>query len=151
MTCLSRRNALATGSVFSALAAIGLLSPRGAWAADANPFTATSLDEALKLMGATPTASGEITLSSPDIAENGAVVQVGVQSQLPKTQEIHLLVEKNANPLAASFTLPEGTAGFVQTRLKMGQTTAVWALVKADGRWYSATRESKVTLGGCGG
>jgi sulfur-oxidizing protein SoxY len=151
MTSLSRRDTLLSASLLGALTAIGLLSPALARAAGASPFTATSMDEALKALGATPTASTDITLTSPDIAENGAVVQVGVQSRLPRTEEIHLLVEKNANPLAASFTLPAGTSGFVQTRLKMGQTTAVWALVKADGRWYSATRESKVTLGGCGG
>ncbi len=150
MTPCTRREALISGSLLSALAAIGLLAPAAALAA-ADAFAATTVDEALKRLGATPAPSADITLSSPDIAENGAVVQVGVASRLPATQEIHILVEKNANPLVASYAVPEGTDGFVQMRLKMGQTSALWALVKADGRWYSATKESKVTLGGCGG
>ena len=72
-------------------------------------------------------------------------------SKLANTQEIHLLVEKNPMPLAASYVIPAGTDAFVQMRSKMGQSTMVWALVKADGRWYSASKETKVTLGGCGG
>jgi len=146
----SRRQALTTGSLLSALAAIGLLLPAGARAAE-GAFAAKTVDDALKLLDAQPAASSDITLSAPDIAENGAVVQVGVQSRLPKTQEIHILVEKNTNPLTASYTLPEGTDGFVQMRVKMGQTSPLWVLVKADGHWYSASKETKVTLGGCGG
>jgi len=150
MTSLNRREALLSGALLSALAAVGLLAPTAAGATE-GAFAAKTVDEALKLLGASPVPSTEITLSSPDIAENGAVVQVGVLSRLPRTQEIHLLVEKNANPLVASYTVPDGTDGFLQMRVKMGQTSPVWALVKADGRWYSASKESKVTLGGCGG
>ena len=149
-TACTRRGAIVTGSLWSALAAIGLLGSPPVGAAE-GAFAASSVDEALKRLGATPTPSTAITLTSPDIAENGAVVQVGVQSRLARTQEIHILVEKNANPLVASYILPEGTDGFVQMRVKMGQTTPVWVLVKADGQWYSASKESKVTLGGCGG
>lgn len=146
-----RRAALKASTAFvAALATIGLLRP-GAAAAQANAFAATSVEEAFKALGATPAASGEINLASPDIAENGAVVQVGITSKLPKTTEIHLLVEKNPMPLVASMSIPEGTEPFVQLRSKMGQTTTVWALVKADGKWYSASKETKVTLGGCGG
>jgi sulfur-oxidizing protein SoxY len=150
---LSRREALLQGAIGSALAAIGLW-PAGASAAaegvDA-AFAAANLADALRALGAQPADSAEVLLSTPDIAENGAVVQVGVQSSIPRTEEIHLLVEKNANPLVASFVIPAGTDSFVQLRVKMGQTTPVWALVKADGRWHAAHRETKVTLGGCGG
>ncbi|WP_338415458.1 thiosulfate oxidation carrier protein SoxY [uncultured Sphaerotilus sp.] len=147
----TRREALKFSGLLGVLAGIGLLSPTQVLASSDPAFAAKSLEDALKLLGATPTPSADILLTSPDIAENGAVVQVGVQSKLPATQEIHLLVEKNVNPLVASFTLNEGVAPFVQTRVRMGQSTLVWALVKADGRWYSASKESKVTLGGCGG
>ncbi len=152
MNPLSRREALLHGATWSALAAIGLW-PSGASAAEGADaaFAATSLADVLRALGAQPADSGEVLLSTPDIAENGAVVQVGVQSSLPRTEEIHLLVEKNATPLVASFAIPEGTDPFVQLRVKMGQTTPVWALVRAGGRWYAAHRETKVTLGGCGG
>ena len=146
----SRRTALQATALLSALSSIGLLAHTSAFAA-ADPFTAKSVADALKALGAEPAASTDIQLQSPDIAENGAVVQVSINSALPKTQEIHLLVEKNPFPLVASTVVPDGTDAFVQMRAKMGQTTTVWALVKADGRWFSASKETKVTLGGCGG
>ena len=89
-------------------------------------------------------------MRAPDIAENGAVVPVGVETKLKATQ-IAILVEKNPSNLAAQFMLPEGAEAFVTTRVKMGQSSNVHALVKADGKWYVATKEIKVTLGGCGG
>ena len=92
----------------------------------------------------------EVSLNAPDIAENGAVVPVGVSTSL-KAQQIAILVEKNPNVLAAHFTLPAGTEPFVGTRVKMGQTSNVMALVKADGKWFVTSKEVKVTLGGCGG
>jgi sulfur-oxidizing protein SoxY len=72
-------------------------------------------------------------------------------SKVPKTESIALLVEKNPNILAASFAIPDGTEPWVNTRVKMGQSSNVFALVKADGKYYYAAKEVKVTLGGCGG
>ena len=92
-----------------------------------------------------------VVITAPDIAENGAVVPVGVVSNLPKTEQIVIMIEKNPNMVAATFTLPEGTVADVQTRVKMGQTSDVYAMVKADGKFYMAKKEVKVTLGGCGG
>jgi sulfur-oxidizing protein SoxY len=146
----SRRQALQATAVLSALSSIGLLVPSMA-RATTDAFKARSVADVLKALGAEPSSSADIQLMSPDIAENGAVVQVSITSGLPKTQEVHLLVEKNPMPLVASTTIPEGTDAFVQMRSKMGQTTTVWALVKADGRWFTASKETKVTLGGCGG
>jgi sulfur-oxidizing protein SoxY len=132
--------------------ACGLLTARQAQAfADASAFELKTMDEALKALGGTPADSKDITITSPDIAENGAVVPVAVTSNLPKTQEIYIVVEKNPNPLTAGFTIPEGTDPFVSTRVKMGQSTNVYAVVKADGKLYSTHKETKVTLGGCGG
>jgi sulfur-oxidizing protein SoxY len=74
-----------------------------------------------------------------------------IGSKLPKTEQLALLVEKNPNILAASFNIPDGTEPQVNTRVKMGQTSNVIALVKADGKFYYTTKEVKVTLGGCGG
>ena len=79
------------------------------------------------------------------------VAPVGVSSTLPNVTMVAILIEKNPNALAASFTLPEGTEANVQTRVKMGQTSNVYALVKSDGKFFMATKEIKVTLGGCGG
>jgi sulfur-oxidizing protein SoxY len=148
----SRRNALKQGSALALLVACGLLTTREAWAlADTAAFELKTMDEALKALGGTPVDSKDITITSPEIAENGAVVPVAVTSNLPKTQEIYIVVEKNPSPLTAAFTIPEGTDPFVSTRVKMGQSSNVYAVVKADGKLYSTHKETKVTLGGCGG
>ena len=118
-----------------------------------NAFETKNLNDTVKALGGTTaTESKDITfVNAPDIAENGAVVPVGVQSKIPKTEMIAILVEKNPNSLSASFTIPEGTEAVVSTRVKMGQTSNIHAVVKADGKFYFATKEVKVTLGGCGG
>jgi sulfur-oxidizing protein SoxY len=148
----TRRDVLQQGGAFAALVGCGLLSAQQAQAAvDGAAFEVKTLAEALKLLGGTLADSQDLSISSPDIAENGAVVPISVSSKLPKTQEVYILVEKNPQPLAATFTLPQGTEAFVSTRVKMGQSTNVVAVVKADGKLYSTTKETKVTLGGCGG
>ncbi len=147
----SRRDILKQGGVLAALASCGLLA--GGEAAAANPpgFEAKTFADAMKSLGATVVESKDITIASPDIAENGAVVPISVTSSLPKTEEIYILVEKNPFPLTASFVIPEGTEAFVSTRVKMGESTNVHAVVKADGKLYTTSKETKVTLGGCGG
>jgi len=115
-------------------------------------FDAKSMADTLKAIGAgTPTDSKDVQVTGPDIAENGAVVPVGVSSTLPNITMVAILIEKNPNALSAVFNLPEGTEANVQTRVKMGQTSNVYALVKSDGKFFMATKEIKVTLGGCGG
>jgi sulfur-oxidizing protein SoxY len=133
--------------------AAGLFKPGSAWA-DWNKaaFDTKSLADAVKALGGTTASeSKDITITSPDIAENGAVVPFTIASKLGKTETMALLVEKNPNILAASFAIPDGTEPWVNTRVKMGQTSNVIALVKADGKFYYASKEVKVTLGGCGG
>nr|WP_220805584.1 thiosulfate oxidation carrier protein SoxY [Achromobacter sp. UMC46] len=151
-----RRRVVGLGTVLSLAVAAGLLRPSQAWAVQADwnkqAFDAKSMQDVIKALGggeAVP--SDQITLLAPDIAENGAVVPVGAVSKLPNTEQISILVTKNPNALAASFTLPAGTEPEVATRVKMGQTSDVYALVKADGKYYTAHKEIKVTLGGCGG
>ena len=151
-----RRNVLKTGSglgLLGVLAAAGLITPEMALAEwNKTAFDAKTLAEALKALGAdAPAESKDVSVTGPDIAENGAVVPVGVASTLANVQMVAILIEKNPNPLAASFTLPEGTEANVQTRVKMGQTSNVYAVVKADGKLFMAMKEVKVTLGGCGG
>ena len=152
-----RREVLKSGgglSLLALLGAAGWLTPEAA-RADWNKaaFEAKSMDETMKAFGGSaPAQSKDIAfVSTPDIAENGAVVPIGVTSTIPKTERIAILVEKNPNMLAASFDLPAGTEPSVTTRVKMGQSSNVYALVKADGKYYVAQKEVKVTLGGCGG
>ena len=144
--------------ISAALQVAGLLAgtglfPQYALAFNKAAFDAKNLGDALKALGASgaPQASDAVTLTAPDIAENGAVVPVGVVSNIPKTEYVAIMIEKNPNMLAASFTIPEGTVADVQTRVKMGQTSDVYAVVKADGKFYMSKKEVKVTLGGCGG
>ena len=114
-------------------------------------FEGKSLDDVFKILGAgSPDKSSAVTLNAPDIAENGAVVPVGIVTTL-KAEQMAILVEKNPSALAAQFYIPAGTEPFVTTRIKMGQTSNVYALVKADGKWSMAVKEVKVTVGGCGG
>jgi len=150
----SRRKMLEGTGILGLAMVAGLFRPGCAWAEEWNKtaFEVKSLADAVKALGgAAATESHEITMTSPDIAENGAVVPFTVSSKLPKTESIALLVEKNPNILAANFFIPEGTEPWVNTRIKMGQTSSVIALVKADGKYYYTSKEVKVTLGGCGG
>jgi sulfur-oxidizing protein SoxY len=154
-----RRDVLKTGggvSLLALVAAAGWLKPGDAHAQAAwnkAAFETHSLDETMKALGGgAPAQSKDITfVSTPDIAENGAVVPIGVASAIPKTESIAILIEKNPNMLAAVFDLPAGTDPAITTRVKMGQSSNVYALVKADGKYYVASKEIKVTLGGCGG
>jgi len=147
----TRRELLRHGGLLALLVGCGALTMEQAYAADAPGFDAKSLDEALKSLGGKAADSKDVTITSPDIAENGAVVPITVTSALAKTEAIYILVEKNPFPLTASFAIPEGTEAYVSTRVKMGESTKVYAVVKADGKLYSAAKETKVTLGGCGG
>jgi sulfur-oxidizing protein SoxY len=155
---MNRREVLkASGgtTVMALMISAGLLKAGDAAAQEwnKNAFEAKNLNDTVKALGGTAAAESKdiMFVNAPDIAENGAVVPVGVQSKIPKTEMIAILVEKNPNSLSASFLIPEGTEATVSTRVKMGQTSNVHAVVKADGKFYYATKEIKVTLGGCGG
>jgi sulfur-oxidizing protein SoxY len=140
--------------LYSTLVALGLVKPGDAWAQAWNKgaFETKSFTEAIKsLGGSAPTVSANIAITAPDIAENGAVVPVGAISKIPNTQMIAYLIDKNPNTVTAVFDIPAGTLPEVQTRVKMGQTSQVMVLVKADNKFYTAQKEIKVTVGGCGG
>jgi len=147
------QGSLAGGAVAAAVGA-GLLSPRqvlAAWPEAA--FTAKSVQDAMSgLYGsADSTASGDIKIKAPDIAENGAVVPVTVESGIAGIESVALIAEKNGQPLAASFNLGKSAKGYVATRIKMGKTSDVIAVVSAGGKRYAARKNVKVTIGGCGG
>lgn len=148
----TRRDALKTTGAFATLVSLGIITQSQAHAAlERSAFEAKTLADALKAVGGTPASNDQVSVIAPDIAENGAVVPIGAASKLPNTTDIFLIIEKNPSPLAAAFSIPAGTTPEVSTRLKMGQSSNVIAVVKADGKLYSATKETKVTLGGCGG
>jgi sulfur-oxidizing protein SoxY len=144
-----------------AVALIGLgnlpfnLAPAFAAANDKYPddaFKQKSDADAIKaLYGKTAEPSDKVKMDAPEIAENGAVVPISVNSTLADVTSIAILVAENPNALAASYQIPAGTLPSVANRLKMAKTTNVIAIVEAGGKLYSASKEVKVTVGGCGG
>ena len=153
----SRRKVLRGGSGLAVMAlamAAGLVKPGSARAMTWNKaaFDTKSFADAVKALGGPPAVeSKDVLLDGPDIAENGAVVPFTITSRVPGTESIAVLIEKNPNTLAANFQIPEGTDPFVNTRVKLAESSKVYALVKADGKYYYAAKEVKVTIGGCGG
>jgi sulfur-oxidizing protein SoxY len=152
-----RREILKAGSgagMLALAAAAGLVRPGQAFAQQWNKaaFETKSFADTVKALGgAGSTESAQIQITAPDIAENGAVVPITIESAIPRTQTIAILIEKNPNTLSASFEIPEGTDPFVTTRVKMAETSNIYAVVKAGGKYFHTVKEIKVTLGGCGG
>ena len=136
------------------LAALGLLllplRALAAWNKEA--FGAKTAGDALKILGVgTPAESKDILIEAPQIAENGAVVPVEITSNVPGTRSIAVVVEKNPFPLVAKFDFTESAVPFVKVNVKVGESSFVRAIAEAGGKYYSAQREVKVTIGGCGG
>lgn len=118
----------------------------------AEAFKANDLEAALKALGMEgATESGDINIKAPEIAENGAVVPVTVSTEMEGVTHIAMLVPKNPAPLAAVFTIGEGATATAATRLKMGKTSDLVAIVKTGDKIYTTKQEIKVTIGGCGG
>ena len=151
---LNRRKMLShSARVAAMLATVGLL-PQAAHAAyNAPAFEIKTMAELIKsLGGGAPTETKDITVTAPDIAENGAVVPVGVSTALPGVKKLLVLVEKNPSVLSAIFNMTDAIDANVSTRVKMGQSSNVYAVaMMADGKVLFAQKEVKVTLGGCGG
>ena len=144
-----RRNTLK----FAAGMAATLLVPLRALAAwNKEAFGAKTPADALKSLGVPNAApSGELHIEAPQIAENGAVVPIEISSAIPGTTALLVVVDKNPFPLVARFDFKEGALPYVKVNLKMGETSDVRVLAEADGKHYVATKEVKVTIGGCGG
>lgn len=149
---LNRRRSMITA--LAAGLAAALLKPFAALAAawPKEAFAAKSPADALKNLGAGASEpSNAIVIEAPQIAENGAVVPIEILSNIPGTTSIAVLVDKNPFPLASKFDFMEGALPFVKVNLKMGETSEVRVVATAGGRNYVATKEIKVTIGGCGG
>jgi sulfur-oxidizing protein SoxY len=149
----TRRDMLASSAKVAALLAGAGLLPQAALAWTQSAFEAKSVADAIKALGGgAPTESGDVTITGPDIAENGAVVPVGVSTSLAGVKRMAVLVEKNPSTLAAVFDVSDAVDASFNTRVKMGQSSNVLAVaLMADGRVLYAQKEIKVTLGGCGG
>ena len=134
-----------------------IAAPARVWAALKRPktvFGATALDQAFKELGGMPVIHEGIRFTAPDIAENGAVVPITIEVDaelLPNVSEVYVLVEKNPNPMAAAFYVADDTDVYVKTRVKVAQTCDLFAVVEAEGKLFMQSKETKVTLGGCGG
>ncbi len=150
----SRRDMITTSvTVAGLLATAGLLpaTAQAAWPKDA--FAGKTMAEVAKAMGGSaPVVSADVTVSGPDIAENGAVVPVGASTTLTGVKSLLLMVEKNPSVLAAVFDVTDSVEPSFNTRVKMGQSSNVYAVaLMNDGKMLYAVKEIKVTLGGCGG
>lgn len=147
------KGTLAAGAAGLA-ASVGILTPKAVLAAwPKAAFEAKDVGAAMNAaLGSSSAAdSGDIKLKAPDIAENGAVVPITVTSKIGGTESISVLVPANNTPMTANFNLGANTEGFVSTRIKMGKTSDVVAVVKAGGKLFTTKKQVKVTIGGCGG
>ena len=154
----SRRQMLSrSAKVASLLAAVGLLpglaQAQAAGTFNAAAFSAKTMADLMKAVGgAAPTESKDVTVTGPDIAENGAVVPIGAATSLPGVKRLLILVEKNPTMLTSMFDITDAIDANVLTRVKMGQSSNVFAVAMMnDGKVLFAQKEVKVTLGGCGG
>ena len=151
---LNRRDLLVHSAKLAALMASAGLLPQMAHAAyNAAAFEVKTMAELAKLLGGSaPTESKDVTVTGPDIAENGAVVPISVSTTLPGVKRLLVLVEKNPSVLSAMFYVSDSVDTNFSTRVKMGQSSNVYAVaMMGDGKMLFAQKEVKVTLGGCGG
>lgn len=147
---MNRRDMLKTCTL---LLGLTLTAPLRALAAVWNKaaFESHHIDGALQGLGVSNIGpSRDIVLIAPDMAENGAIVQIEVESHIPNTEAISIMVEKNPTPLIANFVFSNGALPALITRIKMAETSELKAIVKADGKYYSVGRKVEVALGGCG-
>jgi len=152
----TRRSVLKGVGAFGVLAtavAAGLLSPVRALAAwNKGAFEAKSAVDAMRALGMSNAEdSKEIQIRAPDIAENGAVVPIDITSSIPGTTAISVFIEKNPFPYTGTFDFSQGAVPYVHLRVKIGESSPVRVVATAGGKHYTAAKEVKVTIGGCGG
>jgi len=154
---MKRRTLLQGSMVYGALgvaASAGLLTPSYVMAAwPKTSFDAKELDKALiNLFGSSRYEStNKVKIKAPDIAENGAVVPITASATFDNVESMAVFIEKNPSPLTANFELSSSVRANISTRVKMGKTSPILVVVKSNGKLYGATKEVKVTIGGCGG
>ena len=145
-----RRLTLKAGAALAAALLVPARVLAAGWNKDA--FNSKTPAEVLKSLGASPSAeSKDILIEAPQIAENGAVVPIEITSNVPGTRSLAVLIEKNPFPLVAQFDFLEDALPYVKVNVKVGESSFVRVVAQAGGRSYSASKEIKVTIGGCGG
>lgn len=150
---MARREFLRVGALIAAAVAL----PAKLWAVVTKPdaaFAATDLNATFAALGQMPIESAGIIFTTPDIAENGAVVPIKIEvdeAVLPGVSRLYVMVEKNPNPMAAMFSVVEDSKPYIETRVKVAQTCKLYAVAENEEGFFMASKETKVTLGGCGG
>jgi sulfur-oxidizing protein SoxY len=148
---LCRRSLLARAGLGAALAACGWPPARAAAAkSDDAAFDATTPRDAMRALGDVVLDDPRLTLTLPDVVENGAVVPISVEWRVPAVSDVYVVVEGNPNPAAVQFRVHEGVDPLLSLRLKMAASGTVYALVRAGGKVYATSRTAQVTVGGCG-
>jgi len=151
----TRRSFIRAGGAAALLAAFGaaLLKPGRALAAwNKGAFEAKSALDAMRALGvANAEDSKAIEIRAPEIAENGAVVPIDITSNIPGTTSISVFIEKNPFPYTGTFDFSQGSVPYVHLRVKIGESSPVRVVASAGGKHYTAVKEVKVTIGGCGG
>ena len=122
---------------------------------DGNAYNKADITDSIFSVGVTNPgdlveANDIIDLSLPEIAENGAIVPITVHSRVMNTERIFIFAEKNPQPLVSDYVFSDGVEPFVASRIKMSKTAFVHVIVLANGTFYRASRQVKVTIGGCG-
>jgi len=151
----TRRTVLKAGGGLGLLVAFGgalLRSGRALAARNQNAFEAKSALDAMRALGVSNAEdSKDIQIRAPEIAENGAVVPIDITSNVPGTTALSVFIEKNPFPYTGTFDFSQGTMPYVHLRVKIGESSPVRVVVAAGGKNYTAAKEVKVTIGGCGG
>jgi sulfur-oxidizing protein SoxY len=147
------KQSLLTMASVSAFASL-IITPRkvfAAWPKDS--FDITDLSKSINSVYGHDDLkeSTKVKLKVPDIAENGAIVPINVKTKLDNVESIMVFVENNPQPLTSGYKFSSKAKPIIGTRIKMGKTSRVIAAVKSNGTIYSASKEVKITIGGCGG
>ncbi len=148
-----RRRLMKVASAVAAVLVTGLLKPIAALAAwNKEAFGAKTPADAMKGIGVNDAVPNkDLVIEAPEIAENGAVVPIEIASTIAGTKSIAVIIDKNPFPLVGKFDFLDDALPFVKLNVKMGQTSAVRVIAEAGGKHYVATKNIKVTIGGCGG
>jgi len=145
----NRRQALALGAGAMGVAVLGPLPG----------LAKNDSEEAIKKFtgGKTP-VQGKIKLDLPEIAENGNTVPMTVTVESPMTEQSHVtdvLIVADENPRSGVVTFhfsPASGVAEANTRIRLAATQDVIAVAKMnDGSFFMASKQVKVTIGGCGG
>jgi sulfur-oxidizing protein SoxY len=148
---VASRRLVLRGASLAALAACGF--PGRVWAqagADSRAFRSASSAEAMAALGDIVADDPRVKLSAPDVADNGAIVPIAIECQLPAVDAVYVVVDSNPQPMAVGFDLHPGVEPSISLRIKMADSGTIHAIVRSGGRLYATSKATSVTVGGCG-